>query len=120
LQAPSWRVRLRAFEAFCAHVGPSTPAGAPSDHRTTSAFLRAALDSASAATARPELRRAALDAIQTIHSYRPQDVVAAVHERAGPGTGQTDLMRVRRSSDCTRSCLLVALDRALRGTQAHG
>ena len=98
MQSPSWRVKLRAYDAFSQHIGPDKPQGCPHDHRTTQQLLRHALDCLAPApgvSTAAELRRAALSAVATVHSYRPSDVVHAVHARVGPGSGQTDLMRVR-------------------------
>lgn len=96
VQSHSRKVKLKAYDAFVQHIGDGTPAGTPDDHRTTVQLLNHALDSLSPSGANGgEVRRAAILVIRTIYSYRPADVVHAVHERLGPGSGQTDLMRAR-------------------------
>ena len=95
MQSKSWHVKLHAFEAFSEHLGPAAPAGAPHDTRTTARMLAAALACFSVHGQAVELRRAAVDVVCTIHDYSPELVVREVHSVAGPGTGQTDLMRVR-------------------------
>ena len=64
----------------------------------TQAVLQAALKHVPvSAAARLEVRQAALATIKAIYAAEPDSVVAAVQERSGPGTGQTDLMAVRNA-----------------------
>lgn len=95
VQSKSYHVKLHAFEAFSRHIGPGTPAGAPHDARTTARLLATALAAFSAHGQAADLRHAAVAVVCTIHSYSPDLVVREVHNFSGPGTGQTDLMRVR-------------------------
>lgn len=133
LQSNSWRVKLQSFQSFTAHLGPGKRAGVPHDAHTTTQMLAQALAVLTTHGVGPELRKAAVAVAQTIHLFQPVAVVRAVHDISGPGTGQTDLMRVCCSTvfflvlhstlhlhACIQSTLQVALQSGRRQCRSSG